>query len=114
MVKPKLLVFEKTFTTDNLGQIFLVPPTKNNIIDFSNVHMEIEQDSHVSNIQKMFVLVAMGKGTGTTLAQEVGRWTLDDSVKIHSFPVIGPEIGIIIKGGPKNTPVGINAWIMFQ
>lgn len=114
MVKPKLLIFEKTFTTDNLGQIFLVPPTKNNIIDFSKVHMEIEQDSHISTVKNMVVQVAMGKGTGSTLAQEVGHWILDDSVRIHSFPVIGPEIGIILKGGPKNTPVGINAWVMFQ
>jgi hypothetical protein len=115
MAIPNVQFFQQTMKTNALGNIELVPPAKNNIIDYSHVHMQIIQDSRISHVTNMVVSASMGKLSGTTLGQDVGSWPLDQSpCKIHSFPVIAPEFSVFITGGPKNTDVGIIAWIMYQ
>lgn len=114
MAVPKLLYFEQEFTTNNLGNIELVPPTKNNCIDYSKMHMELTQDSHISTVKKLTVEVMMGKLSGTTLGQRIDSWALDGPPKIRSYPVIAPEMSVFIVNGPKNTKIGILGWILLQ
>jgi hypothetical protein len=105
---PQLLTFFKTFTTDAHGQIFLTGIV--DIKEHRQADLEILQfPGAVPNIS---VSVTMGKISGSTLAQQVGSFALSSTAAaIHTFNVVGPEMSVVLTGGPANTAVNIQAWL---
>ncbi len=104
-----LKTFFQTFTTDQLGQIFLTGPL--NVEAFSKVNLQILAEAAVN----MTVECDMGKISGETLAQPVGQLALELSdPQIHTFDVIGPEFSVALTGGPPNTDVPIQAWVFLH
>jgi hypothetical protein len=56
-----------------------------------------------------------GGDGGGTLAQSVGQFALEFlQPVIHSFDVIGPEFRIVLTGGPPNTDVALQGWLLLQ
>ncbi len=104
----KLLTYFKTFTTDKLGQIFLTGAQ--NLDGFSKVDLEIAQ--FPTKVAGISVQVSMGKITGTTLAQVVDSFPLPTGAPtIKTHDVIGPELSVVLMGGPPNTAVDIQGWV---
>ena len=62
----------------------------------------------------MTVSVHMGKISGSTLSATVGSFALNSATIIHKFAVVGPEVSVVLTGGPPNTTVGINAWVFLH
>jgi hypothetical protein len=100
----------QSYTTDNLGQIFLTGIL--NIESHNTVSVEIIQWPHAG--VSMTVLCDMGVITGTTLAQTVGQFPLGTGGQIHTFNVIGPEFSVVLTGGPANTAVPIQGWVFLH
>ncbi|MBV8274572.1 MAG: hypothetical protein JO170_04815 [Verrucomicrobia bacterium] len=106
-----LKTFFQTFTTDHLGQIFLTGVL--NVEAFHKVNLEIIQFPEVA--VNMTVACDMGKLSGETLAQTVGLFPLPTTdPQIHTFDVIGPEFSALLRGGPPNTDVPIQAWVFLH
>jgi len=106
----KLNTYFQTFKTDHLGQIFMT-----GILDvhaYSKVHVEIIQFPHAP--VNMSVSCAIGKLSGSTLAQNVGQFPLGTAGIIHSFEVRGPEFSVVLTGGPPDTDVPIQAWVFLN
>ena len=110
MATPQLLTFFKPFTTDAQGSILLSGII--DIKDYRQVDLEIVQSS--GNGPNLTVSVYMGKISGTTLSQVVGTFPLGSAASIHTFNVIGPEINVVLAGGPANTVVSIHAWLFLH
>jgi hypothetical protein len=110
MAAPELKTYFETFTTDQLGQIFMTGIL--NVEAFSKVNLEIIQ--FPSAAVNMTVGCDMGKITGETLAQTVGQFPLGTAAQIHTFDVIGPEFSVVLTGGPPNTAVPIQAWVFLR
>jgi hypothetical protein len=107
---PKLTTYFQTFTTDHSGHISVT-----GILDvqaYSKVHLEIIQWPHVP--VNMTVSCAMGKISGTTLAQSVGQFPLGTEAVIHTFEVTGPEFSVVLTGGTPDTEVPIQAWVFLN
>ena len=100
----------QSFTTDQLGQIFLSGIL--DIRDYKEVDLEILQ--FPGNVPNITVSVHMGKISGSTLSATVGSFALNSATVIHKFPVVGPEVSVVLTGGPPNTSVGINAWLFLH
>ena len=107
---PQLLTFFQSFNTDQFGNIFLSGIL--DIRDYKEVDLEILQ--FPGNVPNMTVAVQMGKISGTTLSASVGTFALNSATIIHKFAVVGPEVSVILSGGPPNTAVGINAWLFLH
>lgn len=100
----------RTFTTDNLGQIFLT-----GILDergFDKVSLEIVQ--FPTTVPNMVVTVDIGKISGTTLSSFVDSFPLGTAATIHTYDANGPDFSLVLTGGPPNTAVGIQAWVYFH
>ncbi|MFI5353565.1 MAG: hypothetical protein ACHQZS_11440 [Candidatus Binatales bacterium] len=110
MAAPLLHTYFKTFKTDPLGQISLTGIL--NVENYSKVNLEIIQWPHVA--VSMTVSCFMGKNSGPTLAQTVGQFALGTAGQIYTFEVIGPEINVVLTGGPPNTDVPIQAWVFLH
>src|SRR5258707_15501525 len=101
-----LKTFFQTFTTDQLGQIFLTGPL--NVEAFSKVNLQILAEAAVN----MTVECGMGKFSGERLAQRVGQLAFELSdLQIHTFEVIGPEFSGALTGGPPITDFPIQRWV---
>jgi hypothetical protein len=103
----------RTFTTDNLGQIDLTGNM--NVEAYRKVNFMLFTESGIS----MTVLCAMGTysggGGGGTAALIVGQFALESlQPQIHTFDVIGPEFRIELTGGPPNTDVPMQGWLLLQ
>lgn len=110
MADPKLLTFFNPFTTNAQGNIFL-----SGIVDirpYRQVDLEIIQ--FPGSVPNLTVTVMMGKISGSTLAQTVGTFPLGSPAKIHTFTVVGPEVSVVLEGGPPNTAVNIQAWLFLH
>ncbi len=106
----KLNTYFQTYKTDNLGQIQLT-----GILDvqaYGKVNLEIIQWPHVP--VNMTVTCAMGKISGSTVAQNVGQFPLGTTGTIHTFEVIGPEFSVWLTGGTPNTDVPIQGWVFLN
>jgi hypothetical protein len=104
-----LNIFFQTFTTDQLGQIFLTGIL--NVEAYRKVNLQMTPQAAVN----MTVVCYMGKLSGETLAQTVGQFALEiTDPQIHTFEVIGPEFGVWLTGGPPNTDVPIQAWVFLH
>lgn len=55
--------------------------------------------------------LAMGKISGATLAVEHTR-SIDNSV--HTFEVVGPEIALVLKGGPPRSREKVQLWVYLR
>jgi hypothetical protein len=110
MAAPELKTYFKNFKTDAHGQIFLT-----GAIDVS-AHDEVD----VEVIQwpqapvKMNAACSIGKISGQTLAQEVGKFPLGASGQIHTFNVVGPEFSVVLTGAPPNVTVPIQGWVFLH
>src|SRR5258707_7066599 len=99
-----LKTFFQTFTTDQLGQIFLTGPL--NVEAFSKVNLQILAEAAVN----MTVECDMGKISGETLAQPVGQFALELSdPQIHTLHVIGPEFSVALTDSPPSTDLPVQA-----
>jgi hypothetical protein len=110
MATPQLKTYFKTFKTDHLGQIVLT-----GILDvqaFDKVSLEIIQWPHVP--VSMTVQTYMGKISGTTLSQVIDHFALGTVATIHAYNVIGPDLNVVLTGGPPNTDVPIQAWVFLH
>lgn len=56
----------------------------------------------------------MGKLGGSTLGQAIATFPLATAAKINTFNVVGPEVSVILEGGPPNTAVNIQAWLFLH
>jgi hypothetical protein len=110
MAEHEFKTYFQTFTTDGLGQIFLTGILK--VAEFRKVNVDIIQFPLVP--VNMTVTCYMGKISGSTVAQTVGQFPLDNSGQIHTFDVIGPEFALDLTGGPPNTDVPIQAWVFLN
>jgi hypothetical protein len=110
MAAPQLKTYFKTFTTDQLGQVFMTGIV--NVKAYQRIHLEIIQWPHAA--VSMTVTCDIGKITGQTLAQTVASFPLGTAGQIHSFDVIGPEFSVVLTGGPPNTKVPIQAWLFLN
>jgi hypothetical protein len=110
MATPVLKTYFESYTTDNLGQIFLTGIL--NVKTHDTVNVEIIQWPAAA--VNMTVQCDMGKITGSTLAQAVGQFPLGTSAQIHTFNVVGPEFSMVLTGGPANTAVPIQAWVFLK
>jgi hypothetical protein len=110
MAAPVLKTWSQTFKTDALGQIFLSGIT--DVREYAAVNLEIIQ--HPTNVRNLQVSVMMGKITGWTLSQELERFPLDSTGKIHTYAVVGPELSVVLVGGPPNTDVALQAWVFIR
>jgi hypothetical protein len=109
-MSPKLITYFQTFETDRSGHISVT-----GILDvqaYSKVHLEIIQWPHAP--VNMTVSCAMGKISGTTLAQSVGQFPLGTDAVIHTFEVTGPEFSVVLTGGTPDTEVPIQAWVFLN
>ena len=107
---PELNTYFRTFKTDHLGQIFMSGAL--NIEGFDKVNIEITQWPQVP--VNMTVLCSMGKITDHTLAQTVGQFPLGTAAQIHTFDVVGPEFSVVLTGGPPDTDVPLQAWVLLS
>jgi hypothetical protein len=117
MPAPQLHTFFATFTTDNLGQINVQDHHLGGILNieaFSKVNVEIVQWPQAATPLSMTVQCNMGKISGPTLAQTVGKFPLSIDGAIHTFDVVGPEFVLALTGGPPNTAVPLQAWIFIH
>jgi hypothetical protein len=106
----KFLTFFDTFTTDNLGQIFLTGVI--DVQEYGKVHLEIFQWPTIQ--ADMTVSCVMGKISGETLAQEIEQFPLGANPIIHTFEVIAPEFTVNLTGGTPATEVPIQAWVFLN
>jgi len=107
---PQLLTYFQSFNTDQFGQIFLSGIL--DIRDYKEVDLEILQSP--GSVPNITVGVHMGKISGSTLSATVGSFALNSATVIHKFAVVGPEVSVVLTGGPPNTSVGINAWVFLH
>jgi hypothetical protein len=110
MATPIIHNYSQTFTTDKLGQIFIIGIL--NVEAFDKVNLEIIQWPHAA--LTLNVVCDFGKITGPTLAQTVAQFPLATRGQIHTFDVIGPEFSVVLTGGPPNTTVPIQAWAVLH
>ena len=108
----ELLKYFGTFTSDRLGQIELT-----GILDIEGYHtvnLEILA-GYADQVPDLRVTVDMGKIKGSTLAEEVDRFTIAiPDIHIHTYSVIGPELVVWVLGAPPNTDVDIQAWVFLN
>jgi len=104
------LTFFDTITTDAQGQIFLTGIV--DITAYEQADLEIIQ--FPGNVPNITVDISMGKISGSTLAQSVGSFALDSPAVIHTFNVVGPEMSVVLTGGPANTAVNLQAWLFLH
>lgn len=100
------MTYFQTYTTDRLGQIFLTGPL--DATGFDQASLEIIQ--FPGRVPGLTVGVNGGKISGSTLAMTVDSFPLG-GVTVHSYDLDGPEISLVLTGGPANTPVNIQAWV---
>jgi len=105
-----LSTFFESFETDAHGQIFMTGPV--DISGFSKVNLQITQFPHAA--VTMTVNCFIGKISGETLSELVASFPLGTTGPIHSFDVIGPELNVILVGGPPATSVPIQAWLFLK
>jgi hypothetical protein len=96
----------QTYTTDALGQIFLTGPLA--AAGFDKASLEIIQ--FPGNVPGLTVGVDEGKISGSTLAMVVDSFPLGAGT-VHTYDLNGPEISLVLTGGPANTAVNIQAWV---
>jgi hypothetical protein len=96
----------QTYTTDQFGQIFLTGPLA--AAGFNKASLEIIQ--FPGNVSGLTVGVFEGKISGSTLAQVIDSFPLG-AATVHSYDLNGPEISLVLTGGPPNTAVNIQAWV---
>lgn len=99
----------QSFTTDAHGQIQVTGIL--DIKDYQRAHLEIIQ--HPGSVPNLTADVVMGKISGTTLAQVVGSFPLGPAT-IRTYDVVGPEMGVWVRGGPPNTEVQLQAWLFLH
>mgnify|MGYP003694034199 CR=1 FL=1 len=70
---------------------------------YHTVNLEILA-GYADQVPDLRVTVDMGKITGSTLADEVDRFTIAIliHIHIHTYPVIGPELVVWVLGAPKH------------
>jgi hypothetical protein len=107
---PVLTKYFSTYKTNAQGNIFLTGII--NVQDFSQINFEIVQVPVVS--VSMTVSCMIGVLSGTTLAQNLATFPLNQAAQIHTFNVVGPEFTIDLIGGPPNTNVPIQAWVFLR
>jgi hypothetical protein len=98
------------FNTDQNGNVFLTGPV--NVGEYAKASLEILQ--HPTHEPNMTVHVVMGKISGSTLAAELEVFPLDAPAKIHTYDVVGPELSVLLQGGPPNTAISIQAWLFLR
>jgi hypothetical protein len=111
MADPRVMTFDKPFTTDSFGQIELTSPV--NVRDYSTVNLCIVQlpETGVS----INVTSQMGLFTAAPiLADTVDFFKLSANSVVHTYDVIGPEFAIFLTQGPPDTSVPIQAWIFLH
>jgi len=104
LTTPQLLTFSQV-TTDQYGNIHLTQEL--DISDYKEVDMEILQ--FPATVPNMTVFVNMGVFSASVSA--VGSFPLGTDGTIHTFNVMGPEMNVILFGGPPNTVVNILGWL---
>ena len=109
MAAPLLKTYNQSFATGTAGSVNVT-----GVLDLSGyeqVSVEIvagpQAPAHVN------VVVYMGKISGWTLSQEMETFPLDDTARIHSYRVIGPELAVFLQG-PPNTQVPVQAWVFLR
>jgi hypothetical protein len=107
---PRLMTYFRTFKTDHLGQIFMSGIL--NIEAFSKVDIEIAQWPQAP--VDMTVVCIMGKNSGLTLAQTVGKFPLGTEAQKYTFDVVGPEFNVVLTGGPPDTNVPLQARVFLH
>ncbi|HKF42360.1 MAG TPA: hypothetical protein VKG01_04615 [Thermoanaerobaculia bacterium] len=55
--------------------------------------------------------LVIGKISGTTLAA-LSTWPLDK--QIHTFDVVGPQMVLLLKGGPPNSSENVQLWVYLR
>jgi hypothetical protein len=105
--------FFQTYTTDNLGQIFLTGNL--NVEPYRKVNFMLITESGINMTVNCEMGTYSGGGGGGTLALSVAQFALEFlQPVIHSFDVIGPEFRIVLTGGPPNTDVALQGWLLLQ
>jgi hypothetical protein len=110
MPTPVLHTYLQNFTTDALGQI-AVTGVLSLTSGFERVNLQIVQ--YPSAVPNLNVQVNMGLIGTTTLSHPVDTFPLGvgGSPSIHSYGVMGPNLSVLIHGGPPHTAVSLQAWL---
>ncbi|HEX2046127.1 MAG TPA: hypothetical protein VHF27_00075 [Acidimicrobiales bacterium] len=104
------MTFFEPSTTDAHGQIFLT-----GIVDIAEYRqVDLEMIQFPGDVPNLTVNVNMGKLSGSTLAQTVGTFLLGTDAVIHTFSVVGPEMTVVIVGGPPSTVIDVQAWVFLH
>lgn len=103
----------RTFTTDNLGQIFLTGNM--NVEAYRKVNFMLITESGINMTVEVDMGTYSGGGGGGTVALSVAQFAPEFfQPQIHSFDVIAPEFRIVLTGGPANTDVPFQGWLLLQ
>lgn len=112
MATPKLITYDKTFTTTSFGQIDLTGIL--NVEEYSNVNLCIIQFPTKPGVS-INVTCQMGHFTAAPeLADTVGFFPLGQVSNIHTFDVVSPEFLVALTQGGPNTAVPVQAWVFLH
>lgn len=113
MTDPKLIQFVDTplaVTYSASGEAYVQWPGGGNVLSLNGytlVSMEVLGSAHTKTYD-----VIIGKISGSTLSSVVAAGVAAGT-KIHSYQVIGPELGIVLHGAP-NTTEHIQLWVYLR
>ncbi|ADW71207.1 hypothetical protein [Granulicella tundricola] len=110
MPTPLLTKYFQTFTLNAVGEISIAGIL--NVAAYSKINLELLGTPIAGHV--MQVEVFMGVLSGQTVGGTVLQFPLTTTGIIHSFNVVGPEMSIVITGGPPNTSLAIQAWTFMQ
>jgi hypothetical protein len=110
MATPLLTKYFNTYNFDKNGTLQLTSIV--DISTYSKVNVDVYGQSPAGHTVE--VQVNMGVLGGATLGSTVLQFPLITPSAIHTLDVVGPQMSVLLVGGPPNGSIALEAWTFFQ